>query len=86
MLSSAGMTSRIDRLERRALVRRIPDPTDRRGVLVELTADGRKVLEEAVAANTKSEQALLGEMSPKQVATLGKLLREVLANLEPGLT
>ncbi len=85
MLSSAGMTSRIDRLERRALVKRIPDPTDRRGVLVELTAEGRKVLEDAVAANTKSEQTVLGEMSPKQIATLGKLLRDVLANLEPGV-
>jgi DNA-binding MarR family transcriptional regulator len=85
MLSSAGMTSRIDRLERRKLVRRIPDPNDRRGVLVELTDAGRKVLEEAVAANTKSERALLGDLSPKQVTALGKLLREVLATLEPGL-
>jgi len=54
-------------------------------VLVELTAEGRKVLEDAVAANTKSEQTVLGEMSPKQIATLGKLLRDVLANLEPGV-
>ncbi len=85
MLSSAGMTSRIDRLERRGLVRRIPDPTDRRGVLVELTERGRKILEEAVAANTENEAAVLAGLSPKQIADLGKLLRKVLANLEPGL-
>ncbi len=85
MLSSAGMTSRIDRLERRGLVRRIPDPTDRRGVLVELTQSGRKVLEDAVAANTENEEAVLEGLSPKQIADLGKLLRKVLANLEPGL-
>lgn len=86
MLSSAGVTSRIDRLERRGLVKRTPDPNDRRGVLVELTEAGRKLLEEAVAANAKSERGLLGDLSEKQIVTLGKLLRDMLANLEPGLT
>lgn len=86
MLSSAGMTSRIDRLEKREFVKRLPDPGDRRGVLVEITDAGRKVLDEAVTANTKSERALLGELSDKQLAALGKLLREVIANMEPGLT
>jgi DNA-binding MarR family transcriptional regulator len=85
MLSSAGMTSRIDRLERRGFVKRVPDASDRRGVLVELTDAGRKVLEEAVAANTRSERALLGDLSKKQVGELSKLLRSMLANLEPGL-
>lgn len=86
MLSSAGMTGRIDRLEKRGLVKRIPDPTDRRGVLIELTRDGRKVLEEAVAANTKAERQLLDHLSPKEMAALSSLLREVLSGLEPGLT
>lgn len=86
MLSSAGMTSRIDRLERRGYVTRTPDPTDRRGVLVELTDSGRKVLEEAVAANTKSERQLLGGMNAREVETLSKLLREILGGMEPGLT
>ena len=49
MLSSAGVTSRIDRLERRRLVHRLPDPDDRRGVIVELTEEGAR-LDEAVAA------------------------------------
>jgi DNA-binding MarR family transcriptional regulator len=86
MLSSAGMTSRIDRLERRGYVRRVPDANDRRGVLVELTESGRKILEEAVAANTKSERQLLGELSKKEIAALSKTLREMLAAMEPGLT
>jgi DNA-binding MarR family transcriptional regulator len=84
MLSSAGITSRLDRLERRGFVRRAPDPEDRRAVLVELTDAGRKVLDEAVAANTKSEAALLDSLSPKEISTLGKLLRKLLAGLEPG--
>src|SRR5215212_8376542 len=44
-LSSGAMTNRIDRLEARGYVRRRPDPDDRRGVLVELTPDGRKAWE-----------------------------------------
>ena len=59
MLSSAGMTSRIDRLERRGLVRRLPDPDDRRGVIVELTDQGLEVVDTAVAAIAVSDQELL---------------------------
>lgn len=85
MLSSAGITSRIDRLESRGLVKRVPDATDRRGVLVELTESGRELLDEAVAANTASELSLVGRMTPEQVARLGRLLREMLSNLEPAI-
>jgi DNA-binding MarR family transcriptional regulator len=45
MLSSAGITSRLDRLEKRGYVKRTRHPNDRRGVLVELTESGRHVLE-----------------------------------------
>ena len=86
MLSSAGITSRIDRLEHRGFVKRVPDPNDRRGVLVELTEAGRKVLDDAVAANAKSERAILGDLSDRQIAALSKVRRSLLANLEPGLT
>ena len=86
MLSSAGMTSRIERLERRGLVKRRPDPNDPRGILVELTEAGRKILEEAVTANAKSERAMLSGLNEQQMATLSRLLRIMLGNLEPGLT
>src|SRR6187402_1900630 len=54
MLSSAGVTSRVDRLERRGLVRRLADPDDRRGVIVELTDEGGRLVDEAVAAVAES--------------------------------
>lgn len=82
MLSSAGMTSRLDRLERGGLVRRLPDPTDRRALLVELTESGSKVVDEAVATNTKSERDLLRTLTAAEVATLARLLRKMLAGLE----
>src|ERR671931_325075 len=47
LLSSGEMTNRLDRMEEAGLVRRRPDPADRRGVLVELTAQGRRVIDTA---------------------------------------
>ncbi len=82
MLSSAGITSRIDRLERRRLVRRLDDPDDRRGVIIELTDEGRDVVDEAVAALAISDRQLLERLEPQEVEQLEGLLRKVLALLE----
>ena len=83
MLSSAGVTSRIDRLERRGLVRRLPDPDDRRGVIVELTDEGEKLVDQAVTAMAESDRQLLARLDPDEVAQLEALLRKLLAGLEP---
>jgi len=82
MLSSAWVTSRVDRLERRGLVRRLPDPDDRRGVIIELTDAGIAVVDEAVAANIVSERALLDRLGPKDVAELEAILRKVQQGLD----
>jgi DNA-binding MarR family transcriptional regulator len=44
----------IDRLERRGFVRRLPDPNDRRGVIIELTEQGLEVVDAAVVANSSA--------------------------------
>jgi DNA-binding MarR family transcriptional regulator len=86
MLSSAGVTSRLDRLERRGLLRRTPDPDDRRGVIVELTDEGLTLVDSAVAANTANEERILATLSRDEVHTLEALLRKVLVGLEgPGV-
>jgi len=82
MLSSAGITSRLDRLERRGYVKRTPHPSDRRGVLVELTAAGRKVLEQAVAADAAGEQGLLASLAKDDKRAMAALLKKLLAGLE----
>ena len=82
MLSSAGITSRLDRLERRGLVTRLPDPDDRRGVIVELTERGLELVDAAVGANTASEQQLLSTLDSRELGELETLLRKILAGLE----
>ena len=83
MLSSAGMTRRLDRLEQRGYVKRKPDPDDRRGVLVQLTDAGREVLDEAVGANAGREKGILDHLTSQEQKTLATLLKKLLARLEP---
>ncbi len=82
MLSSAGITSRVDRLERRGLIVRLPDPDDRRGVLIELTDLGSELVDAAVRANTESETQLLVGFNNREIDTLERLLRKLVATLE----
>lgn len=83
MLSSAGITSRLDRLEQRGYVKRTRHPDDRRGVLVELTEAGRKVLEQAVGADIDGERNLVAGLTSAERRSLAGLLKKLLASLEP---
>ena len=82
MLSSAGVTSRIDRLERRGLVRRLADPDDRRRVIVELTDQGIDVVDAAVAAVSISDRQLLERLDAQEITQLEAILRKLLGGLE----
>ena len=75
LVTSGTMTNRVDRLADRGLVRRLPDPADRRGVLVELTADGRRLVDSALDALLEHERALLAGLGPDEQARLASLLR-----------
>ena len=48
MIGSAAMTNRLDNLSRRGLVERLPNPQDRRSVLVRLTSDGATRVDDAM--------------------------------------
>jgi DNA-binding MarR family transcriptional regulator len=82
MLTSGGMTSRLDRLERAGLVARRPDPEDRRALLVTLTPAGRDLIDEAVVAGLAVQQQLLGDLPADKQRRVNDLLRELLASVE----
>jgi DNA-binding MarR family transcriptional regulator len=82
MLSSGGMTKRVDRLAEADLVERRPDPSDRRGTLVALTAKGKRVVDEALVTHLANEERLLRSLSKTQRQALDDLLRSLLADLE----
>jgi DNA-binding MarR family transcriptional regulator len=82
MLSSGGITKRLDRLAEAGLIERRPDPGDRRGTLVRLTDHGKTTIEQAVETHLANEQNLLRTLTAKQQETLDGLLRTLLGGLE----
>ncbi len=79
LVTSGTMTNRIDRLAKRGLVERLPDPSDRRGVLVRLTLQGQDRADESLAGLLAHERAILGDMSARQRDDLAGLLRRLTA-------
>jgi DNA-binding MarR family transcriptional regulator len=79
LVTSGTMTNRIDRLASAGLVRRHPDPLDKRGVLVTLTASGRSVADAALADLLQRERRLLTGLDSAQQRELAGLLRVILA-------
>jgi DNA-binding PadR family transcriptional regulator len=78
ILSSGAMTNRLDGLEEMGLIRRLPDPNDRRGRLVELTPKGRELVDKAVVEHLSNEEDLLSGLSAAERDKLADLLRKLL--------
>ncbi|WP_049557162.1 MarR family winged helix-turn-helix transcriptional regulator [Nonomuraea sp. SBT364] len=79
LVTSGTMTNRIDRLAQAGLVRRRPDPEDRRGVLVSLTDPGLARVDAAFSDLLRRERDLLCSLAPADQQTLAALLRTLLA-------
>ncbi|TVZ95113.1 DNA-binding MarR family transcriptional regulator [Streptomyces sp. BK340] len=82
MLTTGGMTGRLDKLERAGLLRRSPDPHDRRGLQVTLTEKGLDVIDQAVGAGLAVQTAALSSLDTEQADQLAGLLRELLAGTQ----
>ena len=81
-LSSGAMTNRLDRLEEAGLVRRLPDPDDRRGVQVELTDHGLKVWEDALRTGAAQEALVAAALTKEEKRQLNGLLRRLMLEFE----
>jgi DNA-binding MarR family transcriptional regulator len=76
-LTTGAMTNRLDRLEADGLVRRLPDPSDRRGVIVELTDEGRDLWQRSVGAQAAKEQFVADALNATERRQLNTLLRRL---------
>ena len=83
MMTSGGMTAVIDRLERRGLLERLPNPADRRGSIVRLTAEGRSVVDRAMDAHTAVEHEVIATLADQDRDQLATLLRALLHSNDP---
>jgi DNA-binding MarR family transcriptional regulator len=81
-LSSGAMTNRLDRLEQAGLVKRLADPNDRRGVLVELTKAGQKAWLESTGAEAAREALIAAALTEREKEQLNTLLRRLMLEFE----
>ena len=83
MLTSSGITKRLDRLEQAGLIKRDPDPHDRRGVLITLTPAGIELIDSVTEAHMANEARLLSALSEAERDRLAALLRKLRLGLPP---
>ncbi|MFI8264525.1 MULTISPECIES: MarR family winged helix-turn-helix transcriptional regulator [unclassified Streptomyces] len=81
MLTTGGMTGRLDKLEKAGLLGRKPDPHDRRGLQVTITDRGLALIDEAVAAGLEVQHAALRGLGEEEAALLTDLLRKLMAEV-----
>jgi DNA-binding MarR family transcriptional regulator len=77
MLTSSGTTKRLDKLESAGLISRAPDPGDRRGTLITLTDDGRRLIDTLTPAHLDNERRILAALSEDEQRRLADLLRRL---------
>ena len=82
MVTSGSMTNRLDRLEKRGLLKRSKDPTDGRIVWAGLTAKGKKKVSEALQAHAENERRIVGVLSKAEQDQLIDLMRRFITGLE----
>ncbi|NMV41605.1 MarR family winged helix-turn-helix transcriptional regulator [Ralstonia insidiosa] len=78
MMSSGGMTNRIDRLQQAGCVERRPNPEDGRGTLVALTKAGFALIDKAVSAHVENQRAVLSVLTDAEQRQLAKLLAKLI--------
>lgn len=82
LVTTGGMTKRIDRLERAGLVERRRDAHDGRGRVVALTGRGREVIDAAYTEHIANEHRLVAMIGEERAGQLEQILRVWLAALE----
>lgn len=81
-VSPASVTGSLDRLETRGLLRRAPDPQDRRAQRIYLTDDGRDLVRTHLPHHLRREEDLLSPLSATERQQLEQLLRRLIAHAE----
>src|SRR5919198_832704 len=81
-LSSGAMTNRLDRLEQAGLVRRVPEPNDRRGIQGELKEKGKRLYEDAIGVQGRKEALVAAALTDAEKKQLNSLLRRLMIEFE----
>src|ERR1700744_3514623 len=84
-MSPSGITGRLDAPEKRGFIRRLPSPSDRRKVIVELTEEGRQAWLSTFDPQTNEEEKVLAVLDPAEQEQLNGMLRRMMQAIDrPG--
>ena len=78
LLTSGGISNLLARLERKGWIARLADPLDGRAIIVELTEDGRRLVDRAMADHAATERQLVNMLSGEEREALAELLSRML--------
>jgi DNA-binding MarR family transcriptional regulator len=78
LVTSGGISNLLNEAERAGLIRRISDPDDGRGVLVELTEAGHKLSDIAMPMQAELEQTCIQMLSSEEKEVLARLLKKMI--------
>jgi DNA-binding MarR family transcriptional regulator len=81
MVTSGAITNRVDRMETKGLVQRVPDPGDRRGVRIRLTPAGLELIDKLMPLHVANERRLLAVLGDDERGALADLLRALASGL-----
>lgn len=80
VVSSGGLTARIDKLEAKGLLRRVVDPEDRRSFLLEATPSGVETAKKAHARHVSAVRDRIGVLDDAELGELDRLAKKLLAH------
>lgn len=81
LMTTGTMTGRLDRLEKRGWIVRVPSAQDRRSLDVELTGEGLRLVDEAVTRHGAAQQDVVSALSDKDRADLDRVTRTLVTHL-----
>ncbi|HKP07797.1 MAG TPA: MarR family transcriptional regulator [Microbacterium sp.] len=82
LVSAAGLTGRLKRLEAAGWIRRTASEVDGRSVLVQLTESGLMALDRSLPGHYAFEASLLDAIDPAERAVVADVLRRLINSLE----
>lgn len=82
MVTSGTMTHRLKRMESTGLIHRIANPADARSMLVQLSEQGLKLIDQMISGHLENERKILANIRPEDVQILDQQLAGLLRVLE----
>ncbi|MCE0495897.1 MarR family winged helix-turn-helix transcriptional regulator [Vibrio salinus] len=82
-IDNSAITRMLDRLEKKELIKRIPDPNDRRSILVELTQKGKDVTKRTIPFAIHAIDDLTQCLTSDETQQLQSCLKKIVEHLMP---